>query len=337
MNDYALPFALIVLASFFQGTFGLGMKYTKPLAWEAWWLVYALIAMIVLPVTWAALVVPDLWTVIATAPPDAVWTGMLFGFLWGVGGILFGVSVRYIGMSLTYGIVMGLAGSVGSLMPLASMSPSSAALKCVLAGVFLMLVGVGVVATAGVRRDRAQRGDAVASGRPAHVGLLIAVLCGVLSALLNVGFVHAAPVAQMAASLGAIERNASLAAWVVVLFGAFLMNAGYGVILLVRNKSWNTFGAPHAGGAYGWALATGVFWFLALGIYGQGAALVGTLGPVIGWPMLLGLALIISNVWAARAGEWKGARAPFRLMLVGVAILIVACAVLGYSNRLMQS
>lgn len=338
MDNILLPILLVILASFFQGTFGLGMKYVRPLAWEAWWLLYSVVAMIVVPVLWAALAVPNLWQSIAEAPGAAVWSGVLFGFLWGIGGILFGLSVTYVGVSLTYGIVMGLAAAVGSLVPLAGIPhiSTSPALPFIVAGVTLMLAGVAIAAWAGVRRDRMQSaGAGHGTGKEFRKGLAIAISCGVLSALLNVGFANAAPVARRAAELGAATRNSSLAAWVVVLFGAFLMNAGYAVFLLVKNRSISTYRSAGAGNALLWSLGTGVFWFAALGIYGQSAALMGSLGPVIGWPMLLGLALIVSNLWSLRAGEWKATPGAFRWMQAGVAVLIVACGILGYSNSLL--
>ncbi len=337
MSDGILPFGLVVLASIFQGTFGLGMKHIKPLAWEAWWLIYAAVAMLVMPVGWALAVVPDLAGTISAVPGGSLFSAALFGFLWGVGGILFGVSVSYVGLSLTYGIVMGLAGSAGSLMPLlgaADATPSGIVLL-VVSGVAVMLVGVALVAWAGVLRDRGgETAAGVRRGREFRAGLAIAVLSGLLSALLNVGFANAASVAKAAVERGAEIRNSSLAAWVVVLAGAFLMNVIYAVGLLVKNASWPAFGAAQAGLAYGWAVLTGVLWFAALGVYGQGAALMGALGPVIGWPMLLGLALIFSNLLAIRGGEWRGAPRALRVMLCGVATLIVACIVLGYSNSL---
>jgi L-rhamnose-H+ transport protein len=112
------------------------------------------------------------------------------------------------------------------------------------------------------------------------------------------------------------------------------MNLGYAVVLLFKNKSWNSFRVPASGNAYKWAILAGLFWFAALGIYGQGSALMGTMGPIIGWPMLLGLSLIISNIWAVRSGEWKDAKKPFQLMLIGLAIIILASGLLGYSNTL---
>jgi len=330
--DIFLPLLLVIFASIFQGSFGLGMKYMAPLKWEAWWLVHATVAMIIFPIAWALIAVPDLFGIIGDAPSNAILVGMIFGFLWGIGGILFGVSVPYIGLSLTMGIVMGLAASVGSLIPLFQMEDvfSNPALPYVLVGVVIMLIGVALTAKAGIVRDQLTSSEQVSSN--IMKGIMIAVICGILSALLNVGFANAAPVAKTAEAAGVITRNSSLAAWVVVLLGAYVMNAGYAIFLLFKNKSWNSFGVAHSHKAYRWSIVAGLCWFAALGIYGQGSALMGDIGPVIGWPILLGLSLIISNIWAYWAGEWKGAKGPFRLLLVGLAVLILASVVLGFAN-----
>jgi L-rhamnose-H+ transport protein len=144
--------------------------------------------------------------------------------------------------------------------------------------------------------------------------------------------VNAEPIAKIAEEMGSNSRNASLAAWVVVLFGAYIMNAGYAVFLLFKNKTWSSFKIKNSGKAFKWAILASFLWFGALGIYGQGAALIGPIGGVIGWPMLLGLSLIVSNYWAYQAGEWKNARKPFNLLLIGLAVLIFASLILGYSN-----
>ena len=118
MDTNFFPFLLVIFASIFQGSFGVGMKYMAPLKWESWWLVHVTVAMMLLPLIWALIAVPGLFEIIGAAPESSIYLAMLFGFLWGIGGIMFGVSVPYIGISLTYGIVMGLASSVGSLIPL---------------------------------------------------------------------------------------------------------------------------------------------------------------------------------------------------------------------------
>lgn len=333
MEFVFIPFALVLLASVFQGSFGLGMKFMAPLKWEAWWLVHATVAMLIVPIVWALMVVPDLFGVIASAPSEAIWIGMLFGFLWGIGGIMFGKSIPYIGISLTYGIVMGVCSAVGSLIPFFQLegAVNLPAFPYVIAGVVIILIGVAITAIAGIKRDKLiqkENGGAV----NLKLGLIIAVISGVLSAFLNVGFVNAQPVGQVAEASGAIARNSSLAVWVVVLLGAYIMNAGYAIVLLFKNKTWSSFSVPNSGKAYAWSIAAGLLWFGALGVYGQGATLMGDMGPVIGWPILLGVSLIVSNVWAYLNKEWTGAKKPFAYLLVGLLVLILATVVLGYSN-----
>ncbi|MBD0401782.1 L-rhamnose/proton symporter RhaT [Flammeovirga sp. EKP202] len=344
---------LILCASFFQGTFGLGMKHIAPLKWENWWLVHATTAMIILPMGWALLVESNTFSIIGEVDQSVIFMAMLFGFLWGIGGILFGVSVEYTGVSITYGIVMGLAASMGSLVPLFQMETLPENMPLVLSGVGLLLVGVSITAVAGVKRDKAQNnvldaeqdfeedGDvlvakpavAVQPKKSIKTGVLIAVTSGVLSALLNVGFTNALPVADNAVkNYGTNPTDASLVAWVVVLIGAYLMNFGFAMFKLVQNNSWGGFKVQGSSKAYLWSILAGVFWFGALGIYGQGAALMGDLGPVLGWPMMLGISLIISNVWGYRSGEWKGASSSFKILLGGLVVLIFAICLLGYAN-----
>ena len=327
-----LPFLLLIFASFFQGTFGLGMKYMNPMSWESWWVIHVLVAMILFPMIWAYIAIPDLFEIISSSPRDAIFWAMVLGFAWGVCGIMFGVSVPYIGLSLTMGIVMGLAGSAGSLIPLFQIenATSQPSFPYIIAGLVISLIGVAITAKAGIDRDKLIE----TSNKSKNItkGILIAVTCGLLSSLLNVGFANAAPVAQTAIEFGVIPRNSSLAAWVVVLWGAFLMNFGYSVFLLFRNNSWNTFSINKSLNAYKWAIIAGFCWFAALGVYGQGAALLGEIGPVIGWPILLGLSLIISNFWAYRAGECKNAKGPFNKLLAGLVVLIISAIVLGLGN-----
>ena len=329
-----LPFLLLIFASFFQGTFGLGMKYMNPMSWESWWVVHVLVAMILFPMIWAIVAIPNLFEIISNSPKDAIYLAMLFGFLWGIGGIMFGVSVPYIGLSLTMGIVMGLAGSAGSLIPLFQIenATSQPSFPYIIGGLLISLIGVAITAKAGIERDKLLSSDDKSSN--IVKGILIAVTCGLLSSLLNVGFANAAPIAEKAQEYGVIARNSSLAAWVVVLWGAFMMNFGYAIFLLIKNNSWKTFSPTNAKNAYKWSFIAGFCWFAALGVYGQGAALLGEIGPVIGWPILLGLSLIISNYWAYRSGEWKNASKPFNKLLLGLLVLIISAVVLGLGNSI---
>tara|TARA_Y100001936_G_scaffold56118_1_gene55002 strand:- start:1936 stop:2859 length:924 start_codon:yes stop_codon:yes gene_type:complete len=304
----------------------------NPMSWESWWVIHVLVAMILFPMIWAYVVIPDLFEIISSSPKDAIYSAMLYGFLWGIGGIMFGVSVPYIGLSLTMGIVMGLAGSAGSLIPLFQIenATSQPSFPYIIGGLIISLIGVAITAKAGIDRDKLINSSS--KSKNILKGLLIAVACGLLSSLLNVGFANAAPIAEKAQEFGVITRNSSLAAWVVVLWGAFIMNFSYAIILLFKNNTWSTFSLKNSVNAYKWSFIAGFCWFAALGVYGQGAALLGEIGPVIGWPILLGLSLIISNYWAYNAGEWNNAKKPFNKLLIGLFVLIISAVVLGLGN-----
>jgi L-rhamnose-H+ transport protein len=346
MESIVLPFLLIIVASFFQGSFGVGMKYMSPLKWENWWLVHVSIAMVLFPLLWTCLSVSGYMPVIEDVFADpvaqrAASIAILFGFLWGIGGIMFGVSVPYIGLSLTMGIVMGIAGTLGALIPLLQ-NPNAISLPqfpYVIAGLCITIVGVVLTAKAGIDRDKMQ-GTSSLSGGNIIKGIIIAVVCGALSSLLAVGHTNVNDdVTLIAENYGINGRNASLIAWLIVFIGAYAMNALYSLVLIVKNNSWSNFSIAGSKKAYMWSIIAGLCWFAALGLYGQGAALMNgasdnNLGNIVGWPMLLGLSLIVSNIWAYKSGEWKDAKKPFNLLLIGLAILILASVILGYSNSL---
>jgi len=374
--ELLLPVFVIIIASFFQGTFGLGMKYVKPLAWEAWWIVHATVAMVIFPLIWCLLVVPDLWQILGAAPTNELVTGSLLGFLWGIGGIMFGISVGYVGMSLTYGIVMGSCSIAAALISLVQKfdTTNPASLPFIFSGLALLALAVVIITVAGLKRDKVLAGaggeiEGIKKGRAFRVGLVIATVCGLLSSMLAVGFdnteeigeiakraiannVYAAEgfeieateteasdaevvipeaIVKKAASLG---RNSALARWVVVLAGAYLMNAGYALILLIKNKSVGSFKTPGMFKALKWSIIAGLLWFAALGTYGQGVALMGEMGTMICWPMMLGLSLIVSNGVAVATGEWKGVGGPLKIMSLGVLIVIVATVLMAYASTI---
>lgn len=346
MESIILPFLLVIIASVFQGSFGVGMKYMAPLKWESWWLVHVTIAMVLFPIVWTFLSVSGVCDVIGDVFSDpvaqkAAYYAILFGFLWGIGGIMFGVSVPYIGLSLTMGIVMGIAGTLGALIPLLQNENATSLpqFPYVIVGLTITIVGVIITAKAGINRDKHQ-GNSSLSGGNILKGITIAVVCGILSSLLAVGHTNVNDdVTLIAENYGINGRNASLIAWLIVFIGAYAMNALYSLVLIVKNNSWSNFFVAGSKKAYMWSVIAGLCWFAALGLYGQGAALMNgasdnNLGNIVGWPMLLGLSLIVSNVWAYRAGEWKDAKKPFNLLLVGLAVLILASVILGYSNSL---
>jgi len=176
--------------------------------------------------------------------------------------------------------------------------------------------------------------EGIKKGKAFRTGLVIASVCGILSAMLAVGFDNTVEIGKLAQKAGALERNTALARWVVVLAGAYLMNAGYALFLLLKNNSFGSFKTPGMIKALKWSIIAGLLWFAALGTYGQGVALMGEIGTMICWPTMLGLSLIVSNVVALITGEWKGMGGPLKLMVLGVFVIIVATVVMAYASTL---
>ncbi len=340
MNEQLLlSLVLVLMAGFFQGTFGLGMKKFAPLAWEAYWLIFAVVGMVTIPFIWASIVIPDLTGAISAVPKDKMMWSMVFGACWGVGAILFGLSITYIGVSLAYGITMALAAAIGSLIPLIQNFTPHPSVPWIIGGIAVMVAGVAVITKAGIMRDRAQGEegmaiDGIQRGKLFYLGVIFSILNGLFAALLNVGFVRAFDAKDAAIEQGALPRNASLAAWCVVLIGGCVINVLYAIYLLIKNKSFKTYKTAGASKGVIWALITAVLWFAALGTYGQGAAIMGELGPVIAWTMFLALALVISSFWGLKTGEWKGMTQPLNVLLIGDLVLIVSWCLLGYANYL---
>lgn len=218
-------------------------------------------------------------------------------------------------------------------------SPCHLQRQWVLASILVMLAGVGLLTYAGILREKAQSTSGtvipgIRRGRGFYIGIIFAIFNGLGAALLNVGFTKAQPAAQAAIQQGAAPRDASLAAWVIVLFGGLVVNLAYGLYLSAVNKSYSTIRREGAIRGIGWAILTALLWFSALGGYGQGAAIMGRLGPVIGWSMFLGLSLIVSSVLGLKNREWAGLKGPLMVLLSADGVLLVSVCMLGYANYL---
>jgi L-rhamnose-H+ transport protein len=96
----------------------------KHWAWEAYWLAGRFFSWIIAPWILASLLTKDLFAVLGQAPPAALFWALFFGLLWGVGGLTFGLTMRYLGLSLGMAVVLGLCAAFGTLMPPSSVVSS---------------------------------------------------------------------------------------------------------------------------------------------------------------------------------------------------------------------
>jgi L-rhamnose-H+ transport protein len=341
MTNFTLSILLIVLAGFFQGTFGLGMKKFTPV-WESYWIIFSISGLILIPFIWARILVPDVFGAISVLSTGTILYSVLFGAMWGISAILFGLAINYVGVSLSFGICMSTGASLGSLLPLFQIEnfSSKPSFPYIILGILVMTAGVVLISYAGSLRNKFQTSEdsnksGIKKGLYFQLGIVFSVAAGVGAALQNISFTSAAPAIKAAIEQGVNPQSASLVAWIVVLFGGFIPNITYSVYLLIKNKSWESLFHNKPAGIYLLGTITGFCWFAALGVYGQSAAIMGEMGPVICWTMFFAISLIVSSFWGIRAGEWRGTIFPFNVLILGNIVLIISWVILGYANTLL--
>jgi L-rhamnose-H+ transport protein len=230
----------------------------KRWSWEIYWIIQGTAAWIVAPMVLALLLVPHLFAILHAAPSASIYYACFWGLMWGVGGLTFGLSIRYLGIALGYAIALGFCTAFGTLMPPIFSGQMSSILhetsgQVILAGVGVCMLAIAVSGLAGYSKeheisseDRAEAGERDFSfGK----GLAVAVFAGIMSSCFAYGLAAGKPIAQIAQVRLLAEHRLDL--WqnlpvlVVVLWGGFVTNFLWSVFLIVKNHSLAQFaGAP---------------------------------------------------------------------------------------------
>lgn len=325
---------LAVFGGMIHGSFALPMKgLQKHWAWENIWLVYSLMAMICLPPLIAFGTVPSLGAVYSGTSLTLLLLVAVFGAGWGIGSTLFGLGISRIGMALGFAIILGMTSCLGALIPMMVLHPADLSTPnghVLLMGLSVVLIGIVICARAGALRDR-DRETASPTGKKGAfaAGFMICIVSGILSPMLNIGFNFGEPIQKAAAEHGAVLGMDANAIWVPAMAGGFLINAGYAVYLLFKNKTWGQFTAQGTT-AWHWigSALMGVLWFGGMSIYGIGTAVMGPLGKVVAWPVFMCVVIVTANVNGLLSGEWKGAKtSSIALAWGGIALLVLAIVV----------
>ena len=149
--------------------------------------------------------------------------------------------------------------------------------------------------------------------------------------MLNLSFAYGAPLAEGAVRYGTQPAMATNVIWVVALSAGFLVNAGYCIFLISKNRSWKILsGQPFH---YGVGMAMGALWVSGIICYGIGGSMLGEFRAVIGWPLTSAMSIVGANFWGALSGEWKGVgRKPIAVMGIAVLLLSVAMFIIGWAS-----
>ena len=327
---------LISLGSLGAASFYVPFKKVKVWAWESYWLSQGLAAWIIAPIVFALIFIPkgELMPIIREAPASAKWMAVFFGMLWGVGGLTFGLSIRYLGIALGQSIALGLCAAFGTLIPPIVNGQnlfSSTSGILTIAGVALTVAGIAVIGYAGALKSskmtEEQKKEAVKEFA-LKKGLLIAVFAGIMSACFNFGFESARPVESVALAHGTnplFQKNPSL---IFILFGGFVTNFAYCVFLNIKNGTWKdyfTVPANVLGNNIFFTFLAGLLWFLQFHFFGMGSSKLPSGMAVFGWSILMALNIAISNIWGIVLKEWKGSdRKTIAVLLAGILVLILS-------------
>jgi L-rhamnose-H+ transport protein len=325
------------------GSFYIPFKRVKRWAWESYWMVQGVAAWVVMPTLVSIWTVPRLGHVMSGVDPGTAALVFMFGALWGIGGLTFGLSVRYLGMSLGYAVALGFCAAFGTLVPpvvkgefLVLFADKSG--LAILAGVVVCLAGIAVCGYAGVRKERelteGEKKETVAEFSLVK-GVAVAMFAGIMSACMAFAFDVGKPIADAAQEAGA-EMFVNNPIYIIAMAGGFTTNFVCCLALNIKNKSITDYVTGTAGQNavnYGLASLAGMIWYLQFFFYGMGTTQLGEEFGFSSWTVHMAFIIVFSNLWGIRFKEWKGvSRATMLTVWIGIGVLILSTMVIGLGN-----
>ncbi len=330
---------IIAIGAFCQSSCYVPINRIKSWSWESYWIVQGVFAWILLPLLGALLAVPSGHSLMELFTPEQsfnIWMTLLFGVLWGVGGLTFGLSMRYLGVALGQSIALGTCAGLGTVMGpvlldifFPETDPLSKLTFAVILGVTVTLVGISIIGVAGSMKasslSEEEKRKAVKDFNFPK-GLAIALLCGFMSGCFNVGLEFGSGI-----NFGELTPDIykTLPATMLVTLGGFITNAVYCLCQNHKNNTWSDYGKGEV-----WAnniffcLLAGALWYsqffgLALG---KGFLTESPVLMTLSFCILMALNVVFSNVWGIILKEWQGCSAKtITVLVIGIVVLVVSC------------
>jgi L-rhamnose-H+ transport protein len=261
-----------------------------------------------------------MWSVFSDIPFSLLAVPIFCGVLWGISAIGFSKGITLIGMSMVYGISMGISTVTGSVVPMIMnhTAPQGKSAVIFIIGLTLILIGVAVITKAGIMRDGARKGS--------RIGIFLAMLSGLGSGAMNVGFssVGAEKIGKAFSEYGYVSAAISSGKWLPVLAGGCIVGILFCVAEALRKKNIHTIAESGSVKRCIILFFVSIVWFAALLLYGLSSDMLGSLGTTAGWILFNALALVISSAWGLKTGEWKGKAEAKKWLFAGNLTLIAA-------------
>ncbi|HPM00271.1 MAG TPA: L-rhamnose/proton symporter RhaT, partial [Bacillota bacterium] len=298
---------LMSIGSICAASFYVPIKKIKGWSWESYWLVQGIFSWIIVPILFAWLTVPSgtLGTIISEAPSSSKWMAVFYGALWGVGGLTFGLTMRYLGVALGQSIALGLCAAIGTILPPIISGNNLFASRAgilILIGVTVSIVGISIIGYAGSLKSKNMSEEdkkAAVKDFALKKGILIAILSGVMSACFNFGLTAGEPIRQAALANG---TNALFAKNPVIMFvtlGGFFTNLIYCVFLNVKNKSYKDYLSVSGSVLFNnifFAMLGGTLWYMQFFFMGMGESKLPAAMMAFSWSILMSMNITFSNI-----------------------------------------
>ena len=341
-----LGILIFTLGGLAGAVFYLPFNKVKNWAWESYWMVYAVVGLLIVPWVLAFATSPNLISVLKNAPSKELLECYLCGAAWGFGGLTWGLMIRYLGVGLGLAIGCGLVASVGTLGSeaikgnFADLFKPGAGITSFI-GIIVALVGIVFVGLAGMSKEgelsEEEKKKAVAEFN-FKLGIIVALFSGIMSGAMGIGLQRGASIESLALSTDPATSNAwrGMPVLVVVLLGGFTVNFLWCAFLNFKNKTTGDYTKKGAPIVSNLALAglAGAIWCSQFICFKTGEPQMGDISYV-GWQVLMASAIMFSTLLGILLGEWNGTSKRTRWFLAtGLVLLVVSTAVAGYSGYL---
>ena len=350
------------IGGFASGSFYIPYKKVKGWAWESFWIVGGIFSWLIVPPLAAWLTVPGFGEIIKATNGNILLLTYFFGLLWGIGGLTYGLGVRYLGVSLGSTIILGLCSVFGALVPavyyqfvpkdgkdsIGTLATTHWG-QLVLVGIVICVLGIIICGRAGTlkERDLNKEGAAVNENKDYRfgMGIFVAIVSGVLSACFAFGIDAGADMANHAdiawrAAQHIADPNTHFlyknnVTYIVILWGGLTTNFIWCMILNARNKTFGNYTDKKTPllKNYIFSALAGTTWFLQFFFYGMGESKLGN--GASSWILHMAFIILVANMWGILLNEWKGvSKKAFVTVWVGIITIILSVVIVGYGNKI---
>jgi L-rhamnose-H+ transport protein len=334
-----------------SGSFYMPFKKVKGWAWESYWIIGGLFSWLIVPPIAAYLTVPNFMSIITEGAYSVKSFVYAMGLLWGIGGLTYGLGVRYLGMSLGNSVTLGFCSAFGALIPAIyyAVNPTEGKKsivdmfnteggQLVLLGTLVCLIGIAVLGKSGMMKENeltAEQKQASTKEFNLVKGLIIAIISGILSAFFNFGIEGGKPLAEAALSKGSNPLFVNNVTYIVLMLGGLTTNFFWCMYLNFKNKTFGDYtnNKTPIGSNILFAGIAGTMWFLQFFFYGMGESKLGN--GASSWILHMATIILTANMWGLYLKEWKNVSSKtFNTFLIGISLMLASIVLVGIGNAM---